>query len=163
MKQKGIPLELFGCLLLLLPLGFTIIWWSNFRGYFMNPSSYAKTNGVITKSRLTYSAGKGGSFSYDITYEYSVEAQHYVSSQVTFGVRGAKDISFAQSYIRRYALGQPVTVLYQPQEPSFAVLEPNNKQGTTVVLLFTAFLYVLGLSLIGIGMRKRRKKYLTAS
>jgi hypothetical protein len=61
--------------------------------------------------------------SYDITYRYEVDGKVYNSDLVTF-MTNEVNVSY---YVRQYWVRKKVTVYYSPNDPSFAVLEPDKK------------------------------------
>ena len=103
--------------------------WGDLRGsYFVDSSSYAVTQGLVTTAD-TYRVGTryGTNIHYEITYIYVVDGRSYQSRQVTFASTGSSDAQFAQGYLNKYPAGTRVSVFYLPTEPGFAVLEPGEK------------------------------------
>ncbi|RYX81602.1 DUF3592 domain-containing protein [bacterium] len=93
---------------------------------FIGPGAYKTTVGTITKSCSSYIGGKSSLYSFNINYSYSANGQKYNSDQVNFGVRASKDKAFADAYAHQYPVGMRTVVYYKADEPTFAVLEPQN-------------------------------------
>jgi Protein of unknown function (DUF3592) len=51
---------------------------------------------------------------------------------------GSGSPKYAEGIVGRYAAGQPVTVYYNPASPDVAVLEPANRDGAFMPLIFAA-------------------------
>ena len=159
MQRKDDPQGLFaiGILLAIVPLAITAIWWSNFRGYFMNPASFATVTGTVLDSSMSYHGGKNPGYNFYARYTYAVNGKSYTSNRVTFGVWGSSKREWAEAYLSKYPAGRPVTVYFKPNEPSFSVLEPANKQGTLGSLLFTVGFYVVSFWFIFAGLKGKRR------
>jgi hypothetical protein len=80
-------------------------------------------------------------------YEYGVDGQTYRSERVAFGglIRSAMP-SFARRGIAKYPAGSLVTVYYNPNEPSQAVLEPRAK-GVWILWVSAALLIGVAVAL----------------
>lgn len=123
--EKGAIL-LATCLLLLMALFVLKTRWGDIRGsYLQNPDLLLKTNGAIVSSRVSGGSPNSRRLHYEIWYEYQVNGRKYRSDQITFSYRGDVDPQFARTYVRKYLLGRSVTVYYDRNDPSFAVLEPQ--------------------------------------
>jgi len=73
----------------------------------------------------------------DIRFSYAVGGRELHSSQWKWGATALYgDEERAAKILARYAVGMAVPVHYDPQDPSNAVLEPANRQGTSVPLIF---------------------------
>jgi Protein of unknown function (DUF3592) len=60
-----------------------------------------------------------------IIYEYSVDNENYNSSRVAYGEANIGDLKTAEKLISCYPKNKVVIVLYNPENPSQAVLEPK--------------------------------------
>lgn len=61
-----------------------------------------------------------------IAYEYEVEGRRYRSGRIYHGVMNAfKDKARAEAWLARHALGATLTIHYDPDDPSEAVLYPQ--------------------------------------
>src|SRR5262245_54015209 len=61
------------------------------------------------------------------------------SDEITFNDNYSLEQEFAQKYISKYSVGKKVVVYYDPHDPSFSVLEPEEKGDAVVKLFFVAF------------------------
>lgn len=158
MKQKkdAQAWMMVGCLSSLVPLCITVIWWANFVDYFSNPAMFLKTMGTITNSRVVFHGGKASGYNFAIEYDYQVASKYYSSDRVTFGEQGTAADDFARSYVRKYPVDRRVTVFYKPSDPAFAVLEPNNTQGTGGVLLLTIGWFIVSVAAFATGHKMWR-------
>jgi hypothetical protein len=87
--------------------------------------SWPRTGGRITESTLDREVRHGRSDSYmpRVRYEYTVGERTYGGSQLNFwgSVGGSRAV--AERTTARYPAGATVTVYYNPQDPSEAVLD----------------------------------------
>lgn len=105
--------------------------WREMRGsLFLDPSQLASTEGRIVESRLDFVDLRRGtdSWHYVIIYEFTVGDYLFRSDGVTFGPTGDADPVFANDYIAKYPVGRAVTVFYDPENPTFSVLEPATRR-----------------------------------
>jgi len=119
--------------------------WANIRGsYFLPSDQLMTTQGQIIRSRTyTNTVRFDIYYNYEIIYTYAVQGSQLQSRQVTFSYTGTKDPQFASNYVQRYPVGTTVTVYYDVQDPSFAVLEPQTKADVTWLVVVTSFWIVL--------------------
>lgn len=87
----------------------------------------------------------GASYHADVSYEYVVNDREYLSDQVSFGQYGSSNYSHAAEIVRRYPVGERVTVYYNPEQPETAVLEPGVTWSSYMVL-------VMGLCFMGVPL-----------
>jgi hypothetical protein len=118
--------------------------WRDIKGsYFSDTASFGSTEGKIVSSSA-YQArrrrGGGVHYYYSIKYEFAVDNKSYNSDKITFASNSSYAQRFAQSYVSKYPVGKPVTVYYDPDDPSFSVLEPEVKGD------FSIYLWVIGVS-----------------
>ncbi len=81
-----------------------------------------------------------------VTYRYTVNGQTY--TQRNLDVNGSSEYrkqSSVQAVIEKYAPGREVTVYYNPNDPSDAMLEPGS-DGTSVLLFFVLGVFMLGVA-----------------
>ena len=117
---------------------------------FIGPSSYTRTVGIITQSDLSICKYRTNiNYGFNISYSYSVEGKAYTGNRVLFGSSWRPYKSFSEAYIRKYPVGYNVSVFYKSDEPSFAVLEPNNVGG--VRSTFGFFVAAMALSIFGLS------------
>lgn len=96
--------------------------------------SYRETTGTVTDASLeSYDPGGGTRTGTDttryrlaISYEYTVDGESYTASNVAFGsVLDTTSRSRAERVRGQFAAGEPVTVYYDPADPSQAYLLPR--------------------------------------
>jgi hypothetical protein len=68
-----------------------------------------------------------------VEYTYTVDRQTYTGTELGVDVVEVSSRQHAQAHAARYAPGRPVTVFYDPEDPSRALLEPG-VQGTSWAL-----------------------------
>ncbi len=61
----------------------------------------------------------------DVTYEYSVDSQYYVSDNLDFQASVSTDRNQAKDMVNKYPSGMVVLVYYDPDNPENAVLIPG--------------------------------------
>ena len=141
--------------LLLVPIliGFAVmIGYFAFDGYytlwrfFDGQRRFQTTEGTITQNLSEAQTDSEGHTSYKVTIEfrYAVDGREYTSTQRTFeGIRVSLDQDDAAAIQGRYAIGEPATVHYDPDDPADAVLEteipPIRWLIGGVAVVFTAF------------------------
>jgi hypothetical protein len=123
--------------------------WDRLEGaLFTKPSDYRLAQGEILSSSVRSKGGRGG-YEYQISYSYIAEGKRYVDNQVTFSSASRSYRSYAQGYVRNYPVGLSVLVYYHHKKPSFAVLEPNQKEGTAMITFGRCVLLIC--SLLGVA------------
>lgn len=99
--------------------------------------SWPTVSGVVTKSEVeSHSDSDGTTYSAEISFRYQVNGQANESDTWRFGAGSSSDSSEARGVVRRYPVGQPVTVHYDPNDPSSAVLEVGVQGSDLFLLLF---------------------------
>ena len=94
---------------------------------------YGTAEGVITKSGTQLDTGRyTSSLRIDMKYDYEVDSIPYTSSLVNY----AADYHEIDHYLAKYPVGKKVMVYYEIDDPSLAVLEPDNKDWSIVLLPF---------------------------
>jgi hypothetical protein len=127
-------------------------------------TGYKTTTGKILSSRVVsyYEGGGRGRgkreqdlrYRYAILYSFAVAGKNYTSHEVDFTSRlGSRTPAYAQRYTKKYPVGRTVTVYYKADEPSLAVLEPQNRIGG--LLWFLGLLAGFILSLLGIWYARK--------
>lgn len=113
-------------------------------------ASYVATQGTVVSSRLVTSSGSDGTtYRAEIQYAYSVNDQSYNSSRYAYGEAGSSDYPYHQGMVSRHPRGTKVTVYYDPDKPSEAVLSQTVQQSTYFMTLFMQPFLVIGLGLLG--------------
>lgn len=124
--------------------------------------TWPTARGVITSSRLDQKTrvehddeGTSTSVSYTpvVEYTYQVGQASYQGNRIFPGSTMSYDLGTAQGIINRYQPDAPVTVHYDPADPTQAVLETKSKGGNLFMILGGIFtvLGFLGFC-IGVGM-----------
>ena len=81
-----------------------------------------------------------------VAYAYRVGNADYHGSTLTWGgVALHGDSDSAEKVTRKYPVGTGVSVHYDPDDPSNAVLEPQNRQGSAMMLVVAALFGGVGL------------------
>ena len=122
---------------------------------FINPNAYHKTEGTILSSKIG-GGGVWGAWRFDITYEYMVGDQKFISNSVHFGYQAMSDRSYAQGYIDKYFVGKRVGVYYDPGDPGKSVLEPQVRWYAP--LYFYIMLLLIILTLFSLSIKLYREK-----
>ncbi len=104
---------------------FTVERLPEIKGIVMGPFiKYKKTDGEVIISQQSTIGGYGVNIrSYMISYVYFVDNVLLESKQITFSY----NYSDWKPYLLKYPKGKKVTVYYDEDNPSFAVLEPENR------------------------------------
>lgn len=105
---------------------------------------WSRTEGTVVRS----SVPEPGAASANVLYEYSVAGIQYRGDRIAYG-KVVTELS-ARRLVGRYSEGKRVTVYYDPDSPSYSVLEQEASLGIHVVL-------ALGIAGIGVGFWARRK------
>jgi hypothetical protein len=91
---------------------------------------------IVTRTRSPGSSG-GPRYAPEVRYSYQAAGKNYDGSRISMGGEGAtSEIEIARRYTKRYPVGHAVTVYYDPNKPSSAVLEPGVLKRTFVPLCF---------------------------
>ena len=111
--------------------------------------SWPSTEGVISHSAVLLqtqqTSGSNNAVTYkaDVAYRYKVRGRDYSSARITladFSSSGGR----AQGIVNRYPDGAPVTVYYNPVDPSDAVLERGGTAGIGVLYIIGGVFAVAG-------------------
>jgi Protein of unknown function (DUF3592) len=118
---------------------------------------------VILKSEVgTHSGSKGGrTYSIDVTYEYTVEEQRYVSSRYHFIPGSSSGYDGKKAVVDRLPPGTAATCFVNKRDPSEAVLERGFTGDLFYGLIPMIFALIGGGCLLGVFVFKRplvRKK-----
>jgi Protein of unknown function (DUF3592) len=123
--------------------------WHDVKGaYLIDRDQLSATQGeILSSTTYTSKARKRKTYyHYSIKYQFAYNGRVYRSDEVTFNDNYSQSPDFAQAYIERYQQGKDVTVYFDPKDPSFSVLEPENIND------FNEAWFVLFLSLIGFAI-----------
>lgn len=123
-------------------------------------SSWIQIQGVVTESALVTPPLKKDQpriFVPEITYRYEVSDKKYKNNQISFE-REFKDGAYAKGFVDKYPKGKPVTVFYNPGNPSQSVLEPGIKLSALITTCAGAFMTLF--SFILFNIKRFLKKFL---
>src|SRR5690349_15269896 len=108
-------------------------------------SGWPDTSGTVVASQIEWRSDSEGSTQYPaVLYSYTVMGQSYSSTRIAPGVEMGG--SGAGKVVARYPVNSQVTVYYNPQNPSDAVLE--KKAGSQI--LFWGLLILFDCILCGV-------------
>jgi hypothetical protein len=111
---------------------------------------FASAEGVVLSSKVKASSGsKGSNYAPKIKYRYTVAGQEYVAERYDFASMSASDSSYAQRAVSDNPPGKAVTVYYDPDKPSEAVLHLEAPGSNYFMLLFLQPFLLVGLAMIG--------------
>ena len=128
-----------------------LIWGQRSRRKAQASQSWPSISGEIVQAEVrtstTHDDEGNVEYSYypSVTYAYSVEGKPYSSSQIAFGgTIGYNQRAKAEAKLNDYPVGKPVTVYYNPEKPSEAVLE-RQASGARWLSVIGGILMTIGL------------------
>lgn len=120
--------------------------------------AWPSTNGQITESRVAHSTStdsegdRSDSYSPSVRYSYQVMGQTYTGKNIGFGAQTSYNRpAKAEAALEQYPAGGVVTVYYNPEDPSDAVLA-RQAGGANLTLVIGIVFLVIGLSLACVGL-----------
>ncbi len=117
-------------------------------------AAWPTTQGRITMARLDRTRSNNKTkYSPRLSYSYTVKGAHYTGHNVS-AVTSYTSRSRAQAVLSRYPTGSAVTVHYNPDKPSSAVLEPGGSGQALLITAFGVICFILAL-LVGISALRR--------
>jgi hypothetical protein len=113
-------------------------------------ASWASTTGKVVALGIDERERETNNSSYTvyqprIEYAYEVGGAAYAGKRLRFGNSECTTMSAAQKLLAGYAVGQAVTVFYDPADPQSATLSTSTS-GTRVSEIFGAILAIAGLA-----------------
>ena len=145
----GVPLFVFLIPLVCIALGAGgIVQYLQNRRQARASARWPTVAGTITASRLAVELDKDGDEKYraDVRFAYRVGGREFEGSNVKWGWSALYAWrSRAAAALAPYPVGKPVTVHYDPAQPMTAVLEPLNREGMAMPLVFAAAIGGIGL------------------
>jgi hypothetical protein len=111
--------------------------------------TWPSTSGQIESAEVKESSSPddGSQFYLRVTYSYRINGTAYTSSKMSLADRGYHSPQEAANALRRYPVRSPVTVWFNPDDFTDALIERNRMPGRAIlVLLF------MGLMFIGMGV-----------
>lgn len=138
----GLPFILFGIYFLI--ISNASLAWPSVEGSVL--SSEAEMQ--VTNRPSTSGTTRTTSVAYYVAvqYQYEVAGNPYVASRIALGEGGRASEFYEEraeaeaAAAERFPTGSSLTVYYDPDDPTSAVLEPGSNWGTFVPLLFGLFL-----------------------
>ena len=76
-----------------------------------------------------------------LTYQYTVDGQEYIGTRLTFTADSKSEFEDRRD---EYPEGMPLTIYYDPNDPSRAVITPEADFGRTVMMVLAVGLVVAG-------------------
>ena len=103
--------------------------------------NWPTTTGTIVSSEVKRNrSSETTTYGAAVVYDYEVGGREYVQSRITFGDSSRGDPAYAERIVRRYQPDREVTVYYDPEDPSLAVLEPSSGGSWLLLLIGGAFI-----------------------
>ncbi len=113
-----------------------------------NSVNWPSTKGIVAKSYLHeyYSDDDSNEASYDpiVEYNFTVKEKFYTNDRRTYESVGMNKTQAAK-VISKYPLDFPVTVYYNPDDPTIAVLEPGAYGTNYDMVIWGYILFIAGL------------------
>ncbi len=124
-----------------------VSWRSRERGRLS--SLWPTVPGEVIASQLTREGNDQMAYGAKIRYRYSVAGTLYESSRVQWA-KSYKTTGggWARQQIGKYSVGTRVKVYYRKSNPKVAVLEPINRVGALITLLFAAAFTAVGVGIL---------------
>jgi hypothetical protein len=155
MMANGLPMFALG-----LPLAALLVAAGSFAAYFIQrrernaSASWPTTVGQIISSRVVEEEERRRDddgdervstiYRPDVRFAYRVDDSNYATDTWKLGgIVGSGSPNYAERVVARYAAGQSVAVHYDPAHPDMAALEPANRDGAALPLVFG---FVFGLA-----------------
>ncbi|MDA3894800.1 MAG: DUF3592 domain-containing protein [Desulfobacteraceae bacterium] len=130
--------------------------------------AWPEAQGSITSSHVSKETSRDSeqrlrtTYYPNVAYQYQIAGRGYTGTRINFGGRTGGMEWVAQRTVDRYPAGKIIIVHYNPQEPTYAVLEAGITWG--LILLF-----LMGVVFIAAGVlcfkayRKNRQKQLSTT
>lgn len=126
----------------------------------MRAESYPTVQGVVIHSDVEVNHGDDATtYGVDVKYRYEVGRRQYIGEQYRYGDMASND-DYAKRIVRSLPVESIVTVYYNPDDPSDAVLKPGVNGADLFAMLFmTPFNLVMlaGWTAVGAGLWNMRK------
>lgn len=121
---------------------------------------FLPVQGVVTSSQVEHhSSSDGTTYSARVEYVYEVGGRAYENDRHSYFSISTSSYKRADTIVRRYPAGQPVTVYYDPGEPGESVLEVDARSFPMLTVLFLTPFHCIGLGLLvgaAVELRGRR-------
>lgn len=106
-------------------IGVSIWGWSILQNARASESWPATSGEILSANVRTDEDDDGTSYFGDVSFRYVVDDTPYTSKNVSFGQYGSGNRGHAEEIVARYPVGSQVTVYYDPDDATTAVLEPG--------------------------------------
>ncbi len=114
--------------------------------------SWPSTEGAVVESGLrTTGMGTRTTTSAAILYEYRVDGQDYRHDRIQFGAHGTGGGAGPLGHYGQKAPGEPVTVFFDPAQPTLATLETGPTQRSLGLLAAAGALAAFAAILLRVG------------
>lgn len=112
---------------------------------------WPKTEAVITRSKVKKKPGSNAGYRFAVGYRYEVGDRSYKNDKIAIGGEVTSGRTRAEKYQAQYPEGSSHEVVYNPQDPSEAYLEPMVEGGGRIES-FGGMLGILLGSLLAFGL-----------
>ena len=108
-------------------------------------ASWPQTTGEVLSSRIELGNKNRHNIVPDIRYKYKVNLVEYESTKISSALVDNQYVSAAQleALREKYAVGKPVTVFYNPDDPAEAVLDTTAYIGDLVIFFVIGIMVLL--------------------
>jgi hypothetical protein len=122
-------------------------------------AGWPTTEGIVLDGHIDKQEGSEGEVSYspELAYRYQVDGVIYYGDRL-FVTPYSSDYSWAQSYLYKYPVGSTITVHYDSENPSEAVIELQANQVDYVLLMVGIVFIAFGAAFLVVLVFRRRKK-----
>jgi len=135
----------------------------------LESQNWNETEGVILTSEITShqetnpdSEGHYETETYydvNIVYQYTVIGVNYSYHRISFSdFASTPNHNEAQQLVNKYPAGENVTVFYNPNNPSEAVLEPGITNTNNIFLIIGIILIIAGIVFLYFALRRKREE-----
>ena len=122
--------------------------------------SWPSIAGKVLTSSVTKGCGKQNGFFPEVAYTYVVHGRHYTGDRMAFIKRFCGSRHAAEQIAALYKPGNAVTVYFDPENPSDAVLTRGDKGGAATFGLLLIFLAPVGAAwLVVLGIHQSRLRW----
>jgi hypothetical protein len=109
-------------------------------------ADYHETTGTVISSRVQANHGSDSTtYSPELEYRYVVDRQTYTGHRYAYSTGGSSDSGYARRIVDRYPASKTITVYYDSDDPSEAVLTRDVQNESYFFLLFLQPFWLVGL------------------
>ncbi len=143
-----------GCTLIFLSffsfIAFLYFTYSTFMYCGFNPKGNPTVEGVIVNSAIEKSNIERRGYTIDVTYEYHVDNNKYLSSRICCSESANES---PEEIVKKYPIGSKVTVYYRETNHSLSVIEPRIGRGGPIMTYAFGFLFLVTILLSFTGQQ----------